>query len=176
VHSFTAAAGTVYYFAVTGYSQSSRVSLHLATGARRTPYAAWLLGYPALTGASSARGADPDADGLTNLQELLHGTDPLVPSHKIADQRVLLPSYVVEGGNLVFECGHANANIIGLADGVGNGGVPLFVDAEATTNLAAWAEVPAASVDLGTTFATVAVPAGPPPGRWVRLRVTDPNF
>jgi hypothetical protein len=94
----------------------------------------------------------------------------------VAEQRRLLPALVVEGGNLVLECGHANANIIGLADGAGNGGVPLFVDAEATTNLAAWSEVPAASVDLGVTFATVRVPADPPPGRWVRLRIVDPNF
>lgn len=175
VHTFTAQAGAVYYFAVTGYIQGSRVAFHLATGARRSPFAAWLLGYPGLTGAASARDADPDADGLTNLQELLHGTHPLVPSHASANERFLVPALVVEGSSLVLECGYANDNLVGLSDGAGNGGVPLLADAQASSDLRTWAAVPAADAGFGTTFAFVKIPLGPPPGRHVRLRVTDPN-
>ena len=175
VHTFTAAAGANYYFAVTGYTQASRVRFHLATGARRTPFAAWLLGYPTLTGAAAGRGADPDRDGLTNLQELLHGTHPLVPSHAPADERFLLPALVIEGSSLVLECGYANDNLVGLSDGAGNGGVPMLVEAQASPDLRTWTVVPEADTGFGSTFAFVTVPLGPPPGRHVRLRVIDPN-
>jgi hypothetical protein len=174
--SFTAAAGVSYYFAATGYFQSSRVAFHLATGPRREPYEAWLLGYPELTGPSASRNADPDADGLTNLQELLHGTHPLTPSYRNDGERQLLPAFAVESPNLVLKCGHALANIIGLSDGAGNGGVPLFVDAQSSSNLSAWELVPATSVDLGPTLGSASIPIGAPPGRWVRLKVSDPNF
>jgi len=175
-HSFTAAAGAVYYFAVTGYGQSSRVQFHLATGERRTPYAAWLLGFPALTGAGAARGADPDGDGLSNLQELLHGTDPTVPSHTRPDDALLLPALVVEGTDLVMECGYSNSNIVGLSDSLeGVGGLPLEVEAQSSLNLADWTPVPAADYGFGLTFAYVIIPLGGDARRWMRLEVIDPN-
>lgn len=174
-HSFNATAGSVYYVAVTGYSQSSRVALHLAMGERRTPYAAWLLGYPGLTGGAAARGADPDGDGLSNLQELFHGTDPLISSYTLPSERALLPGLVIEGSDLVFECGYANDNLIGLSDGLGAGGVPILAEAQSSVNFRTWTVVPLADVGLGTSFAFVVLPLGTPPARWVRFKVNDPN-
>lgn len=173
--SFNSVAGRVYYIAVTGYSQSSRVAFHLATGGRRNPYEAWLIGHPGLTGAAAARGADPDADGLTNLQELLHGTDPLVPSHAAEDDRFLLPALIIEGANLVLECGHDNESIVGLSDGSGAGGVPLAVEAQQSFDLDSWIEVPAGDVGLGTSFAFATVPLGAEARQWLRFRISDPN-
>lgn len=39
-------------------------------------YDAWVAGYPGLTGAAKEPGADPDGDGVTNLQEFAFGLDP----------------------------------------------------------------------------------------------------
>lgn len=175
VHTFSATAGSVYYFAVTGYSQGSRVFFHLGTGAARTPYDAWLLGYPGLVGAAGEPEADPDGDGLTNLQELMHGTNPLQPSQTREEDASLLPVLVVDAGTLVLECGYSNDNLVGLSDGAGVGGLPLIVTAQSSVNLRTWTSVPSGDVDFGTIFAFVSLPMGTPPGGWLRLKVDDPN-
>ena len=175
VHTFTATAGAVYYFAVTGYTQGSRVNFHLGTGEARTPYRAWLLGYPGLTGGAAEPGADPDADGLLNLQELMHGTDPLRASQMKEEDAPLLPALGVDGGSLTLECGYSNDNLVGLSDGASVGGLPIIVTAQSSVNLRTWTSVPAADVSFGVTFAFVTLPMGTPPGGWLRLEVDDPN-
>jgi hypothetical protein len=46
-----------------------------------TPYEEWLAAYPDLVGAMGQPGADPDADGLSNLEELAFATDPMVANY-----------------------------------------------------------------------------------------------
>ena len=46
-----------------------------------SPFSTWIsTNYPSLTGADALAGANPDSDGLTNLQEFAFGTDPTVSS------------------------------------------------------------------------------------------------
>ena len=59
-------------------------------------FGTWMAGYPSLTGANALAGADPDHDGITNLQEYVLGGDPTVSSQAI------LPVSVLGPDNLVF--------------------------------------------------------------------------
>jgi autotransporter-associated beta strand protein len=49
------------------------------------PFSDWLASYPSLVGPDAARGADPDGDGLTNIQEFAFNSSPEngAPSGKI---------------------------------------------------------------------------------------------
>ena len=41
-----------------------------------SPFDSWIAGYPTLSGPDAAKGADPDGDGLTNLEEFALDGDP----------------------------------------------------------------------------------------------------
>lgn len=71
------------------------------------PYASWIADFPSLTGNDTQRGADPDADGLTNIQEFAFNSmpDQTAPSSKIrsgmatiSTERVLVITLPVRDG------------------------------------------------------------------------------
>jgi len=83
-------------FTLTGSIVVNAYQLRAISGAPAGGYDAWAgTGGYGLTGDNAARGADPDGDGFTNLQEFLFGTSPvagngsLVTSETVAGDLVL---------------------------------------------------------------------------------------
>jgi hypothetical protein len=145
VATFNATAGQLFHFCVAGGWLSTTVRLHLASGQPRTPYSAWLLDYPSLTGPSAQATADPDNDGLTNLMELVLGTDPEAPSFSPADQNKLLTLQHSQNAR-GLDCGYDAMALLGL--GVGN---PIQVKLQKSTALApaAWIDIPSNQLSIG---------------------------
>ncbi len=165
-YAFTAVAGTTYYFAVSGYSLGSSISIHLGTGSPRAPFEAWLLGYPTLTGASALKSADPDGDGLSNLLELLLGTNPTVSSQAYAADAGKVPAYSVANGTLTFTAGYSLENIAGVG-----GGTALSAQLQSSTDVTSWTGT---AGTIGTTTVSAPSVIGATP-RFFRVRVTDTN-
>jgi len=130
------------------------------------PYAIWLANYPGL--ADTARLADPDRDGFSNLFELVFGLDPTVNSHGAGDPAasnapVIMPSpdylelrYTVVPGNL------------------GSGPTAIQAMGEwSSTLFAPWQDVAPESVG-GNQF-RIRIPIDSVDRKFLRLRVTDPN-
>lgn len=62
---------------ITGFSLvKSGNSLVLQPASASSGFDSWLAAYPSLTGASAARTADPDQDGMSNQDEYAFGTSP----------------------------------------------------------------------------------------------------
>ena len=165
-YTFAATAGTTYYLVATGYSLGASVSLHLATGSIRAPFDAWLLGYPTLTASSAAKTADPDGDGLSNLLELLLGTDPTVPSFAYAADSGKTPAFSVSNGTIAFSGGYSLENLYGVGGGTALSGV-----VQSSTDGTTWTNV---AGTIGTEKVSVSSPMATSP-KFFRLKVTDTN-
>jgi hypothetical protein len=175
VVTFNATASGIYFFAVSGYALSSAVHFHLAAGPPRTPFAAWLLDFPALTGADAAKDADPDFDGLPNLVELMLGTDPTKSSWSDPVDRPWLPTASTAGTDFFLDSGYSSENINGLSDGVSVGGAAIIVTAQMSSDLQTWTSVPADQVEFGTLNASASVPLSSAGAQFLRFRIVDSN-
>ncbi len=169
---FNATAGTTYYFAVTGYTQASLAKIHLATGARLTPYDAWLVEHPSLTGNDALPGADPDADGFTNLEELVHDMDPAVNAWSSTAERAKVPRTALEGGKMYLDIAFSFPNVMGLANGT-SGGTPIVVTPQSASVLGAWTTATEAVFGAEAAYTAVEYPGLGT--QWLRFHVSDPN-
>jgi hypothetical protein len=59
-----------------GWIAMDNVSIPVESLTTSSPYETWIANYPSLVGGDTEPGADPDNDGLTNLEELAFNTDP----------------------------------------------------------------------------------------------------
>ncbi len=163
VASFNASPGVTYYFCVSGYTAGEKIVLHLAQGTPRTPYAAWLLDYPALTSTAAGRYADPDGDGLTNLVELGLGTDPTAPSRPDYSSTTSPLQFNVTGDLGSMVATFNTQDFIGLG-----AGTSLTGAFQTSTDLTDWSLV--TDTDGGIEF-----PVIPGEPAYFRVKINDVN-
>jgi len=175
VVTFNAVSGGVYLFAVSGYALSSAVRIHVANGQPRVPFAAWLLDFPTLAGADAAKDADPDADGLTNLVELMLGSDPTTSSWSNPLDAPKMPTASDDGTDFFLDTGYSSDNLIGLSTGSGVGGLPITATPQMSADLISWSAVPASQVDIGPLSAAAWVPLASASVQFLRFRIVDSN-
>ncbi|MGI8603842.1 MAG: hypothetical protein ACR2OZ_12715 [Verrucomicrobiales bacterium] len=175
VLTFSAAAADVYYFAVSGYALSSTVRLHLAPGPPRVPFEAWLLDFPSLSDEEAERDADPDRDGLSNLLELVLGTNPTQDSHSTPVDGPRLPEASNDETQFYLDIGYSRENTNGLSTGTGSGGSPITLTAEKSSDLKTWTTDPPLEVSLGSVSGFASVPFSPGTLQFLRFKVVDPN-
>lgn len=92
-----------------------------------SPFASWTASN-GLVGGDAAPGADPDADGLSNLIEFIVGGQPN-PANPNASSSALVPTQEIIGSNLVFTYRRADLSTTEAG---------LVITAEFGTNLSAW--------------------------------------
>ena len=126
------------------------------------PYAAWIATFPSLTGPNAARNADPDGDGLTNIQEFAFNSIPNngADSGKIrssvetiSSERVLVLTLPVRDGAVFSGDTPAAATLVGDQLGYRIEGTNDLI----TFDQAVFEVVPAASsglpvLDAGWTY------------------------
>ncbi|CAN5496881.1 hypothetical protein BH23VER1_BH23VER1_04680 [soil metagenome] len=140
------------------------------------PYGAWIAGFraalfPLTGGATSGElpGADPDRDGLTNLEELVFGLDPTVNSRTAADPNSAnAPTLVTTGGMVAL----VYTLVPGNLDNNGTSASAISVGGQQSDDLSIWLPLAPTPV-TGNTFMLV-IPDGDP-ARFGRLEITVPD-
>jgi hypothetical protein len=122
----------VYVLRLIANDGQSQVAGDMSVTVHATAYDAWAASY-GLTGSAALSDADPDGDGLSNLQEFLAGTDP---TNSASALRII--SVARQGGDILvaWTMGGGKSNALQVASGNPGGGYATnnFADIFLVTN------------------------------------------
>jgi K319L-like, PKD domain/Concanavalin A-like lectin/glucanases superfamily len=122
----------VYVLRLTADDGQSQVAGDVSVTVYATAYDAWAASY-GLTGSAALPDADPDGDGLSNMQEFLAGTDPTNSASVLR-----ITSIARQGSDVLvaWTMGSGKSNALQVASGNASGGYATnsFTDIFIVTN------------------------------------------